>query len=88
MVSREIPAPSMTKEEILKDLKRLIMATVHDADKMRIGEDFFEEWRKTQTKVTIEARRLNQADNEWINKEYEKFLKDELNPLIEEHIKK
>ena len=73
----------MTKEEVLNDLKELVIALRDNSEKLRSDPVFAAGWLSKQKSVSLEASRLNSCDASWLNDEYGEWFRQEIEPAIE-----
>ena len=76
-------AMTMTKEEILKELKSIVQELRTDADKLR-SESFRIGWKERQRVIGVELNKLNSCDSNWLNDEYGEWFNSEIRPHMPE----
>jgi len=70
----------MNKEQILEDLKGLVLMFRDNGDKFRSDEIFRNDLEQKRLKLTKELEELNSCDADWFNTEYGKWHKKEIMP--------
>ena len=68
----------MTKEEIFKELKELILAA-KDEDKSKLLNSNYKE---RHLKLEQSIKQLNSSDMSWLNNEHDKWFKEHILPFI------
>jgi len=74
----------MTKEEIFKLMKEVILALKDEEDKLMNDSLFQQEWSKKHKAVDSAIKQLNSCDASWLTDEYAKWFKAEIEPNIPE----
>ena len=78
----------MTKEEILSDLKEIILATRDDKERLLKDSSFMQNWMAKENAIQAAFKNLNSCDRLWITDQYAKFHKAEIAPNIPKDLPK
>lgn len=72
-----------SKEELLEELKKMVLALKNDAEELKKNPELAVEWAKKQAEIGIACRRLNSCDASWLNDEYGKWFRSEVKPAMD-----
>jgi hypothetical protein len=70
----------MNKEQILEDLKSLVLMIRDDGEKLRSDKAFRDNLKQKHLELNKYMEELNSCDADWFNTEYGKWHKKEIMP--------
>ena len=73
----------MNREQILASLKSSILTIRDKGKELATNEDMYKAWVKENNIIREEVNKLDSCDMLWLNDEYGKWFREEIQPIVE-----
>lgn len=74
----------MTKEEILAELKVLVLTLRDEQEKLKTDPVFASSWLSKQHEIGIDVKKLNSCDADWLNDQYGAWFNEKIKSNLPE----